>query len=391
MTEVVIAGIGQTPVGEHYDKSLRNLSARAVLDALADAGGLQPQAVYIGNFLASMLSHQANLGAMLPENAGLHGVESFTVEAAGASGGGALRLGYLAIASGYVDTAVVVGIEKYTDMLGPEAETAAAQSADYDYEGVQGVTEAAQAAMLMQRYLHEYRAPRAAFGAFPVLAHANAVNNPNAMFRKAISPAAYERAGTTSAPLNLFDAAPFADGSAAVVLTRPELVPDSVTHPLVRISGSSSVIDTLALHDRPDPLAFKAARLAVERACGKAGILPSDVDLFELDDAYSIYAVLSLEAAGFAERGQGWMLGQDGCLALTGSLPISTMGGMKARGNPLGASGVYQAVEAALQLRGEAGANQVEGARLALIESLGGPASTAVAHVLERYGARRDN
>ncbi len=389
MTEVVIAGIGQTPVGEHWEKSLRNLSAAAILEAIRDAGGLKPQAMYIGNFLASVLSHQANLGALLPDNAGLPGIEAFTIEAAGASGGGALRLGYLAVASGYVDTVVVVGVEKYTDVVGPEAETAVAQSADYDYEGVQGITAAAQAALLMQRYLHDYHPPREAFGAFPALAHANAVSNPNAMFRRPISQAAYERAGVTNSPLNLFDSAPYADGAAAVVLTRPELVPDEVTHSLVRISGSSSVIDTLALHDRPDPLAFKAARLSVERACSKAGILPSDVDLFELCDAFSIYAVLSLEAAGFAERGKGWKLGQEGCLALNGSLPISTFGGLKARGNPLGAAGVYQAVEAALQLRGEAGENQVEGARLALIQSLGGPASTAVTHVLERYGGTR--
>ncbi len=389
MAEVVIAGIGQTPVGEHWDQSLRNLSARAILAAIKDAGGLRPQAMYIGNFLASMLSHQSNLGAMLSDNAGLHGIEAFTVEAAGASGAGALRLGYLAVASGYVDTVIVVGVEKFTDVVGPEAESAAAQSADYDYEGVQGITAAAQAALLMQRYLHEYKPAREVFGAFPVLAHANAAGNPNAMFQRPISQAAYERAGVTSSPLNLFDAAPYADGAAAVVLTRPERVPDQVTHPLVRISGSSSVIDTLALHDRSDPLAFKAARLSVERACSKAGILPTDVDLFELSDAYSIYAVLSLEAAGFAERGQGWKLGQDGCLALKGDLPISTLGGLKARGNPIGATGVYQAVEASLQLRGEAGQNQVEGARLALIQSLGGPASTAVTHVLEKYRAGR--
>ncbi len=389
MTEVVIAGIGQTPVGEHWDQSLRNLSTRAILDAIQDAGGLKPQAVYIGNFLASTLSHQSNLGAMLPDNAGLVGVEAYTVEAAGASGGAALRLGYLAVASGFVDSAIVVGVEKYTDVVGPRAEAAVAQSADYDYEGVQGITAAAQAALLMQRYLHEYHPPREAFGGFSVLAHANAVSNPNAMFRRPISQAAYARAGATNSPLNLFDAAPYADGAAAVVITRPELVPAAVSHPLVRISGSSSAIDTLALHDRPDPLAFKAARLSIERACSKAGILPSDVDLFELSDAFSIYAVLSLEAAGFARPGEGWKLGQDDCLALNGSLPIATFGGMKARGNPLGAAGVYQAVEASLQLRGEAGANQVPNARLALIQSLGGPASTAVAHVLERYGSSR--
>jgi acetyl-CoA C-acetyltransferase len=186
-----------------------------------------------------------------------------------------------------------------------------------------------------------------------------------------------------SDPLNLFDVAPYADGAAAVVLTRPELVPPEVTHKLVRVRGSGLVIDTLAVHDRPDPLAFDAARLSVERACRQAGILPSDVDLFELCDAFSIYAVLSLEAAGFAERGQGWKLAQDGGLGLNGKLPVSTLGGLKGRGNPLGATGVYQIVEAALQLRGEAGANQVDGARRALVQSLGGPAATAVAHVLE--------
>jgi acetyl-CoA C-acetyltransferase len=166
-------------------------------------------------------------------------------------------------------------------------------------------------------------------------------------------------------------------------LTRPELVPPEVTHKLVRVRGSGLVIDTLAVHDRPDPLAFDAARLSVERACRQAGILPTDVDLFELCDAFSIYAVLSLEAAGFAERGQGWKLAQDGGLDLKSKLPVSTLGGLKGRGNPLGATGVYQIVEAALQLRGEAGANQVGGARRALVQSLGGPAATAVTHVLE--------
>ena len=135
--------------------------------------------------------------------------------------------------------------------------------------------------------------------------------------------------------------------------------------------------------NRPDPLAFDAARLSVERACRQAGVLPTDVDLFELCDAFSIYAVLSLEAAGFAARGQGWKLAQDEGLGLKSKLPVSTLGGLKGRGNPLGATGVYQIVEAALQLRGEAGPNQIAGARRALVQSLGGPASTAVAHVLE--------
>jgi len=387
MSDVVIAGIGQYPVGEHWDISLRSLAAKAILAARKDAGGLKPQALYVGNLLAPTLSHQQNLGALIVDNTGLDGIEACTTEAAGASGAAAFRLGYLAVASGFIDVAMVVGVEKYTDMVGPQVEGALAETTDYDYEAVQGLTLAGQAALLMKRYMHEYEVPHSAFGAFPVLAHANAVNNPNAMFRRPISLEAYARAEMISDPLNLFDVAPYADGAAAVVLTRPELVPPEVTHKLVRVRGSGLVIDTLAVHDRPDPLAFEAARLSVERACRQAGILPTDVDLFELCDAFSIYAVLSLEAAGFAARGQGWKLAQDGGLGLhstlPGSVPVSTLGGLKGRGNPLGATGVYQIVEAALQLRGEAGANQVGGARRALVQSLGGPAATAVAHVLE--------
>jgi acetyl-CoA C-acetyltransferase len=181
----------------------------------------------------------------------------------------------------------------------------------------------------------------------------------------------------------MFDIAPVADGAAGLILTHSDMLPPDFPHPLIRITGSSLVTDRLAIHDRPDPLAFDAARLSVERACRQAGILPGDADLFELCDSYSIFAALSLEAAGFAERGKGWQLAQDGRLNRDGSLPIATFGGLKARGNPGGATGVYQAVEAVLQLRAQAGANQVPGARRALIQCLAGPASSAVTHVLE--------
>ncbi|MDR3573300.1 MAG: thiolase domain-containing protein [Anaerolineaceae bacterium] len=384
MTEVVIAGVGQIPVGEHWDVSLRSLATRAVLVALRDAGGLKPQAMYIGNMLASVVSHQANLGALLAENSGLEGIESFTVEAAGASGAGAFHLGFLAVASGFVDTAVVLGVEKYTDMVGPQLESAVAQSTDYDYEAVQGVTPTTLAALLMQRYMYEYKAPREAFAEIPLLAHANAVNNPNAMYRKPITREAYNRAEMISDPLNLYDMAAYADGAAAVILTRPELAPAGLPHPLVRIVGSSVVVDSLSMHDRRDPLLFEAVTASTERACRQAGILPSDVNLFELSDAFSIYAILSLEAAGFAKRGQGWQLAQSGELCPDGKLPIMTLGGLKGRGNPLGATGVYQIVEAVTQLRGLAGKAQISNARLAMVQSLGGPASTAITHILER-------
>lgn len=386
MREVVIAGIGQTPVGELWDISLRSLAYQAIKAARLDAGNLLPQALYVGNFLSSVTSHQGNLGALLADNAGLDGIESFTVEAASASGGAALQMGFMAVASGLVDVALVLGAEKYTDAVGSEQEAAIAMSMDADYEAAVGLTLAGQAGLLMQRYLHESGAPRSVFGAFPVLAHANAVNNPNAMYRKAIRQEAYEKADILSEPINLFDLASYADGAAAVILTTPEIAAH-LPHLLVTVRGAGGVIDTLAIHDRPDPLAFDAARYAVQRACEMAGILPGEVNLFELDDAFSIYAVLELEAAGFAGRGQGWRMAQNGDLALHARLPVLTMGGSKGRGNPLGATGVYQIVEAAQQLRGQAGANQVADARLALTLSLGGPASSAYAHVLQRRDA----
>jgi acetyl-CoA C-acetyltransferase len=386
MTDVVIAGAGQTPVGEHWDISLRELAFQAIEAAVEDSGGLRPQALFVGNMLAPTLSAQAHLGALIADFAGLAGIEAATVESAGASGGAAMRQAYLAVSSGSADVVLVVGVEKITDKIGSDTEAAMASGIDSDFESAQGLAPTSQAALLMRRYLHEFEVPRQAFAGFPVTAHANGVNNPNAMFRRAINNEVYSRAGMVSAPLNMFDVAPNADGAAALLLTRRELLPPEYSHPLVRISGSSLVTDTLALHDRPDPLAFHAARLSVERACRQGGIVPSDVDLFELYDAFSIYAALSLEAAGFADRGQGWRLAQDGEIGLQGSVPIATFGGLKARGNPGGATGVYQVVEAVLQLRGQAGTNQVPDAQRALVQCLGGPASSAAAHVLETLG-----
>lgn len=385
MAEVVIAGIGQKEVGEHWEISLRELALMAIEPAVQDAGGLQPQALFVGNMVAPQISRQGHLGALVADFAGLSGIEAYAVESAGASGGAALRAGYLAVASGQADVVLVVGVEKLTDQLGSMVETALASAGDSDFEAVQGLTPTAQAALLMVRYMQEYGVPKEAFAGFPLIAHANGAGNPNAMFRKAISPEMYQRAAIVSGPLNMFDVAPNADGAAALVLSRPEILPAKFPHPLVEIVGSSLVTDTLALHDRPNPLLFQAARLSVERACRQAGITPDQIDLFELYDATSIFAALSLEAAGYALPGEGWRLAQNGHLALTGRLPIATMGGLKARGNAGGATGVYQAVEAVMQLRGEAGKNQVNGARYAMLQSLGGPASSAATHVLKRW------
>jgi acetyl-CoA C-acetyltransferase len=232
--------------------------------------------------------------------------------------------------------------------------------------------------------MHEHEVPANGFAGFALTAHANGVGNPCAMFRKAIKPETYAKAEMVSEPVNMFDIAPNADGAAAVILTRRDLLPNDISYPLIKIAGSASASGTLALHDRKDMLYFDTARLSGGKAMKQASVILDDIDLFEYHDVFSIYAALQLEAVGFAIRGKGWKLAADDEIGLKGRIPGATMGGMKARGFAGGAAGVYQAVEAATQLRGQAGSNQVLNAKTALIQSLGGPASTAVSHILQR-------
>jgi acetyl-CoA C-acetyltransferase len=383
MTDIIIAGIGQTPVGEHWDTSLRSLALQAIQAAVQDSGGLKPQVLYVGNMLAGTLSRQAHLGALLADYAGLTGIEASTVEAGGASGGAALRQGFLAVLSGLVDVALVVGVEKFTDVIGPDLEGALASQTDADYESIHGLTLTSQAALLTQRYLFEYGVPADGLGIFPLTAHKNGIGNNNAMYRKEIIQDAYAKAELVCEPLNLFDVAPNADGAAALIITRRELLPNGYPHPLVRLAESAVASDAFTPVERVDMLWFKAAQSSIEQAFQKTGITHEQIDLFEYYDLFSIFAALSLEAAGFAKKGKGWEFARDGAISLSGQLPCATLGGLKARGNPGGATGVYQAVEATMQLRGQAGINQIEGARLALIQCLGGPASIAVTHILE--------
>ncbi len=382
--DILILGIGQTNVGEHYEIALRELALDAISKARAEAGGILPEAVYVANMLAPLLSGQAQLGAYIADFAGLRGVEAAVVEAGSASGGAALRQAYLAVASGAVETAMVVGVEKFSEHPTAEVDAALSTSTDSDYEAVHGATPTAQAAMLMRRYLHVHQAPADALAGFPVAAHVHGAANPHAMFRRAITLESYQRAGMISDPLNMFDAAPPADGAAALILARASSLPESTLYPAVRIASSASATDTVALHDRRDPLVFQAAALSSQRALAQAGITPEMVDFFELHDLFSIYGALSLEAAGFCQTGDGWKMARDGDITISGKLPVCTAGGSKARGEVGAATGVYQAVEAVLQLQQRAGQSQVKEARIGMIQALSNAAGTAVTHILAR-------
>ncbi len=375
MRDVWVVGVGLTPVGEHWGSSLRELAYHAIEAVQRDAPGARPQALFVANMLAGELSHQEHLGALVADFAGLRGIEAVTIEAAGASGGAAVRQALLAVASGFVETALVVGVEKMTDKVGAGAVAASATATDSDWESAQGVTPAALAALLMRRYMFEHQVGLKDFAGFSVNAHRNAKTNPNAMFRNTLTPEAFVKAGMVAEPVNMFDTAPEADGAAALLIS-------SQPGP-VQIAASAMATDALAVHDRPDLLDFRAARLSAERAYRQAGVSPQDISVFELYDAFTVFTALSIEASGLAERGQGWTLAADEAISLSGARPLSTFGGLKARGNPGGATGVYQIAEIVLQLRGQAGPNQVPNARLGLAQSLGGAGATAVTHILK--------
>lgn len=380
MTNVSIIGIGQTPIGEQWDISLRTMAVTAMRAALQDAGIDSVDAIVVGNALGGSISGQHLLGALLADYGGLRGTESFRVEAADASGGIALRQGALMVASGAAQTVMVLGVEKVTDSVGSARGASMLSFTDSEYEASQGTTPVSLAALLMRRYMHEYGVALADFAGFSVNAHANGSKNVNAMYRNLIKADRFASAPIVAEPVNLFDMAPEGDGAAAVILTSSERAADRVPNP-IRILGSGVGTDSVALHDRADFLYLSAANLSAGRAYQQAGITPDQVDLLELHDSTTILSTLALEASGFAERGSGWRLASEGQLGLTGKLPISTFGGLKARGNPFGATGVYQAVEVVLQLRGQAGANQVPDPQIGMTQNIGGLGATAVTHI----------
>ncbi len=383
MRDVAIIGLGQIPVNEHWGTGLRHLAFGAAQAALQDANVGRVDALYVGNMLSGEIAGQEHLGALVADFLGMAGIEALKVEAACASGAAALRVGYMAVASGLHDLVLVEGVEKMTDTLGRETTAALAMAADAEYEVSQGVSFVALNGLLMQRYMYEYGWQRQDFANFVVTAHQNALHNPNAMFHTKVTPESYAKAAMIATPVGLLDSPPVCDGAAAVVLAPLEYARTLSPAPL-RIRASAVATDALAVHDRKDPLALEATRISAARAYAQAKVKPQDLDFFELHDAFTIMSALSLEAAGFAERGQGVRLALEGEVTLQGRVPIATMGGLKARGHPVGATGMYQIVEAALQLRGLAGKNQIPNARLGMTQNIGGSGATIITHILER-------
>jgi acetyl-CoA C-acetyltransferase len=383
MRDVSIIGIGQTQVAEHWDRSLRHLAGDAVLAAMQEAGIETADALFVGNMLSGLLTGQEHLGALIADFVGLRGIEAVKVEAACGSGAAALRMAYAAVAGGMHELVIVCGVEKMTDTVNAETTTGLVMAADADYESIHGLTFVGINALLMRRYMYEYGVEHQDFGHFSVNAHRNAAGNPNAMFRNRITVEQFSRARMIADPINLLDSSGIGDGAAAVVLCPTNRAREYGNGKAVHIRASSMATDAVAVHDRPDPLWLSAVEASAHRAYQQAGVGPRDMDLFEVHDAFTIMAALSLEASGFAERGKGVWLAQAGEITPEGRIPISTMGGLKARGHPVGATGIYQVVEVAQQLRGEAGESQVPNAQLGMAQNIGGSGATVITHILE--------
>jgi acetyl-CoA C-acetyltransferase len=383
MRKVAILGIGQTKIDEHWDKSLRELGGEAAFAAMQDAGMGKVDALFVGNMLSPLVSAQNQLGTFFADWIGLWHQESVKVEAACASGAAAFRAGLMAVASGEIDSALVVGVEKMTDKAGHDVTAALATAADADYEVEQGVSFVGINALVMRRYMHEFGWKHADFAPFSINAHSNAMHNPFARLHQEINTDQFEKSSMVATPINLLDASPIGDGAAAVIIVPAAKVASVNGRPRITVAGSASATDSIAVHSRKDPLFLSAAYQSSRRAYELANVESKDIDVFELHDAFSIMSALSLEACGFAERGQGVRLGLDNEISLNGRLPVCTRGGLKARGHPVGATGMYQIVEIVQQLRGECGETQVDGAQIGMAQNIGGSGATILTHILK--------
>ena len=382
---VAIIGIGQTKFGEQWDRSLRRISLTAATACIADAGiaGDDIDGLYVSNTSTSSFIQQEHQAAMAADSGGLLPIASTEVEAACASGGVAVRHAFMAIKSNEHKKVMALGCEKMSDISEPAIADTLMSAADREWEGQIGATFPALFALLTRRHMHHYGTTLEQLAYPAVKAHANAVDNPYAQFRFKISTEQVLRSAMVADPLRMLNCAPISDGSAALLLCRGDLVDQFEGDP-IWIDASTQASDTLALHDRPHITQFRAVTSAAKQAFNKLKMKPAEVDIAEIHDSFSISEIISVEDLGFVEKGKGGPALEDGYFDKKGTIPVNVSGGLKAKGHPVGATGIAQIAEIAEQLRGRAGKRQVKGVKRGLTLNLGGTGSTAVVHILNR-------
>ena len=379
-----VVSAGFTKVAEHWDSSILDLAVEAGTKALRAVPKISPQQVFVGNMFSSAGANQEHIGALVVSALGLEGVPAFKVESACSSGASAFNIAYSMVSSGAIDSALVLGVEKMRD-LEPEAVSQALSMAESaEYTQFVGATFAALNGLLARHYMERMDVSRDELSALPVIDHANAVAADHAQFRRAITPEVVARSGMVADPLRLFDCAPVGDGAAAVVLTSESGASNAKKAKMARVLGGKVSTARFNVYEREDMLDFTATRAAFREAMRQAGLPPQKVSFVELHDAFSVMGALSLEAMGFSKKGMGSKDAKAGKYGLRSDLPVNTFGGLKARGHPVGATGVYQVAEAYLQLTDQAGGNQVAEAEYGVTHSVGGVDTTSAVHVFGR-------
>jgi acetyl-CoA C-acetyltransferase len=386
MREVAVIGIGITKFGELWDKSFRQLIAEAGSKAILDAGieGKEIDGMYVGSMSSGRFVGQEHVGALVADAAGfshMH-IPSTRVEGACASGGLAVRQGYLSIASGMNDIVVVGGMEKMNDVGGNDATATLATAADQEWEAFFGATFPALYAMIATRHMHEYGTTKEQLAQVAVKNHANGAKNPYAQYRREITLELVMNATTVAYPLGLLDCSPVTDGAASLILCAADKAKKYTDKP-IKIIGSGQGSDSLALHGRRDICTLDATIHAAKTAYKQAGITSKDIDFAEVHDCFTIAEICAIEDLGFVKKGEGGKAIDNKITTLDGSLPVNTSGGLKSKGHPVGATGVAQMVEVTQQLRGEAEARQVKDAKIGLAHNVGGSGATCVVHIME--------
>ena len=387
MRSVSIIGVGCTKFGERWDSSLRDMIAEAGVLAIEDAEitGEQIEALYVGNMSGGRFIEQEHIGALIADCAGLSRlhVPSTRVEAACASGGLALRQAVMAVASGYCDIVIAAGVEKMTDVSSGTAADALAAAADREWECFFGATFPALYAMMAKMHMRRYGTTHDQMAQVAVKNHHHACMNPIAQYQMEIGIDDVNRSSMVADPLHVLDCSPISDGASVVVLAPTETARRFSDTP-IKIVGCAQASDTLALHDRRDLTTLDATVHAGRSAFRQAGIEPRQVDVAEVHDCFTIAEILAIEDLGFVEKGHGGRAAEEGLTALDGEIAVNTSGGLKACGHPVGATGIKQAYEIALQLRGEAGRRQVDEVEIGLAHNVGGSGGTALVHIFTR-------
>ena len=383
MRDVAVIGVGKTSFGAFPDRDLRSLAVEAGEKALKN-GHVAPSQIesfYLGNFAGPSFVGQNHLAPYVSTALGIQGVPATRIEAACASSGSAFFHGWSEVASGVNDIVMVAGVEKMTSQTTARVSQILAEAGDCSGEMRAGNTFASLFAMIARRHMHDFGTKKEHLSAVAVKNHANGALNPDAHMRKVITLEQALNAKPIAEPLNLYDCSLISDGAAAAILVPLERAREFTDKP-VRVLGIAQASDYVALDQKDDITTFPAVRRAAEKAYRMAGVSPKDIQFAELHDCFTIAEIIATEDLGFVARGEGGPYAFEGRTARTGERPVNTSGGLKAKGHPVGATGVGQIFDLVQQIRCEAGGRQIPRHSLGLAQNLGGSGATCVVTIL---------